>query len=333
MAIASWSREVIAVLVIDAAQVRELLPMRECVPAVAEALRALSGGAVVQPLRPVVPLPGKQAALAMMPAYRADLERAAVKVISVFPNNLGTPWESHQGAVLLFETGNGRLLAVLDAGEITTVRTAAASAVATQALARPEAHRLGLLGSGVQARAHLEAMLLVRRIDHVRVWSRSEERARDFAAWATRHFEATIDVAETARDAVRHRDIVCTVTSAREPVLHGAWLAEGTHVNAVGACVRSARELDAAAVARARLYVDSREAARHEAGDFLLARDEGAVGDEHVVGEIGAVLLGRVPGRRSPAEITLFESLGVGVEDLAAAQLVYEKALASGAAG
>lgn len=318
-------------LVLDGARVRELLPMRECLPVAAEALRALSSGAALQPLRSVVPLPGKQAALGLMPAYRPDDERAGVKVLSVFPTNLGTAYGSHQGAVLLFETEHGRLLAVVDAGAITAIRTAAASAVATQALARLEAHRLGILGSGKQARAHLEAMLLVRRIDHVRVWSRREERARDFAAWATRHFEATIDVAATAREAVRNRDIVCTTTSAREPVLQGAWLAPGTHVNAVGACVPSARELEAAAVARARVFVDSQAAALHEAGDFLLARAEGAVTDAHLVGEIGAVLLGRVPGRRDAAEITLFESLGVAVLDLAAAQHVYDRAVAAGA--
>jgi ornithine cyclodeaminase len=232
--------------------------------------------------------------------------------------------------VLLFETANGRLLAILDASEITAVRTAAVSGVATQALARPEAHRLAILGAGVQARTHLEAMLLVRRIDHVRIWSRSEEHAREFAARATRRYDVTIDVAATAREAVRDRDIVCTTTAAREPILAGAWIARGAHINAVGSSIRSARELDTAAVARSRLYVDRRESALNESGDFLIPKREGSLTDEHIVGELGELLLERVPGRSSADEITLFKSLGIAVEDVAAAHHVYEKAIEHG---
>lgn len=254
---------------------------------------------------------------------------AGVKVITVMPGNHAHGEESHQGLVLLFEQERGRPLALLDATAVTAIRTAAASAVATRALAREDAGDLALLGSGTQARSHLEAMSAVRRLRRVRVWSRNPESARRFAEMGSRGPGLTpeaIEAMPSAREAVEGADLICTVTAATEPVLQGDWIAPGAHVNAVGACTPRARELDGAAVARSRLFVDRRESALAEAGDFLLARSEGAVTDDHILGELGEVLEGRIPGRQSQEEITLFKSLGIAVEDLAAGRHVYRKA-------
>jgi ornithine cyclodeaminase len=231
---------------------------------------------------------------------------------------------------MLFERERGRPLAVLDAASVTAIRTAAASGVATRALARRDAGDLAILGSGTQARSHLVAMRDVRALRRVRVWSRNPESARRFAARESERLGIALEPMASAREAVAGADLICTVTASREPVLEGEWLAPGAHLNAVGACTPAARELDAAAVARSRLYTDCRESALAEAGDFLLARGEGAVTDAHLLGELGELLEGRIPGRRSDDEITLFKSLGIAVEDLAAGRYVYDKALASG---
>ncbi len=319
------------VLLADQALVRSLLPMGECMPIMAEALRALARGDAVLPLRPVMPLPDQRGVLAMMPAWLGNPRVFGLKIISFFPGNLGTPYDCHQGAVLLFDPQDGQLLAILDATSITSIRTAAVSGVATQLLARENARSLAILGSGVQAQSHLDAMLLARRFDHVRVWSRNRDHAVAFAQQSSRRHGITLEVAASVQDAVRAADVICTVTSSREPVLQGDWIPGGAHLNVVGASVRTAREVDAAAVARARLFVDRRESTLAEAGDFLMAKQEGAVGDDHILGELGEVLLGRVPGRRSPDEVTMFKSLGLAVEDLAAAHHVYRHALERGA--
>jgi ornithine cyclodeaminase/alanine dehydrogenase-like protein (mu-crystallin family) len=318
------------VLIVDQDQVRQLLPMGECISLMADTLAALARGEALMPLRQVVTLPDGLGALAAMPAHLSSPSALGIKVITVFPGNHGTAYDSHQGAVLLFETGHGRLLAVMDASSITAIRTAAVSAAATRALARPDAARLALIGAGVQAASHLEAITLVRPVTHVRVWSRDPARVRSFVDRArSRGGEIEVEAAPSARSAVEGADIVCTLTSSREPVVRGEWLRSGAHVNAVGASVRTARELDAAAVARARVFVDRRESASNEAGDLLLARDEGAIGDGHVQGELGDVLIGRLQGRRSAEEITLFKSLGLAVEDVASAHHIHSRALAA----
>ena len=302
--------------------------MRECMDAMRAALAEVSSGRAVLPLRTVVRLPGTSNFFATMPG---GLEHAlGAKVITVFPGNAHTALDSHQGAVLLFDPETGALRAVMDASAITGIRTAAVSGVATELLARPQADDLAILGSGVQAMTHLEAMLLARPIKRVRVWSRTPARSREFATRAEARFQITIECAPTAREAVEGAAIVCTTTASREPVLFGEWLAPGVHVNAVGASVPTARELDTAAVVRARLYVDRRESALTEAGDFLIPRLEGAITDAHIVGELGAVILGSVASRRADDEITLFKSLGIAVEDVASARLLYEKAQATG---
>jgi ornithine cyclodeaminase/alanine dehydrogenase-like protein (mu-crystallin family) len=311
--------------------VAELLPMSVCMRIMTVALQALARGEAVLPLRPVMPLPDKRGALAMMPAWLGDSEVLGLKVISYFPGNLGTPFDTHQGAVLLFDPQHGQLLAIVDASSITAIRTAAVSGVATRVLSRPQARSLAILGSGVQARSHLPAMLEARPFEKITVWSRNTDNANAYKRWAREEHEIEVEVAPTVREAVLDADVVCTVTSSREPILEGKWLANGAHVNAVGSSVRSAREVDTETVVRSRVFVDSRESALAEAGDVLVPLQEGAIGEEHIQGELGSLLLGRITGRRTADEVTLFESLGIAIEDLAAAEHVYRRALATGA--
>ena len=313
-------------LVLTQSDVAHLLPMRDCIGVMADALTALARGEAVLPLRQVLRLPGGTSAFAVMPAYLGAPKAIGAKVITVFPENHGTALDSHQGAVLLFEAEHGSLVAAMDASSITAIRTAAVSGLATRLLAREDATEVAILGTGVQARTHLEAMCAVRPVARVRVWSRDAGAVRAFADRESRRHGIAVEPAPSAREAVTGAAIVCTVTSSREPVLAGEWLAEGTHVNAVGASLPSARELDTAAVLRGRWYVDRRESAVNEAGDFLIPKREGAIGDDHIVGELGELLLGRVPGRSGAAEVTIFKSLGLAIEDVAAAAFVYERA-------
>jgi alanine dehydrogenase len=315
---------------VNQADVPALLPMGECVDVMAKALAGLARGEVLMPLRSVMWLPERVGALGTMPAYAGDRNVMGLKVISVFPGNHGTEFDSHQGAIMLFETKNGRPLAIVDATSVTAIRTAAVSGVATRLLAREGAGDLAILGSGTQARVHLEAMRLVRPIRRVRVWSRNRDHAALFAAREGQRHGLTVETSATAQDAVADADVICTTTSSAEPVLKGEWIAPGAHINAVGSSVPFARELDTTAVVRSRLFVDRRESTVNEAGDFLFPKKEGVIGDDHIQGEIGEVLIGRVPGRRSADEITLFKSLGLAIEDVASAHHVYTKALESG---
>jgi ornithine cyclodeaminase len=222
------------------------------------------------------------------------------------------------------------LLAIVDATSITAIRTAAVSAVATKLLARDDANDLAILGSGTQARTHLEAMLLARPIRRVRVWSQHPENATRFAERESQRHSIKVEVMPDARTAVAGADIICTTTSATQPVLLGEWLTAGAHINAVGSSVPFTRELDTAAIVRAHLFVDRRESTLNEAGDFLFPKKEGAINDEHIRGELGEILLGKIKGRELSEEITLFKSLGLAIEDLASAQYIYTQAQAKG---
>ena len=315
-------------LIINDEAVRRLLPMAECIEVMEVALRTLAGGDAVQPLRTLMRLPQATSLLGMLPGYLGRPEVLGIKVIAFVPANQGTELDTHQGAVMLFDTGNGRLLAVLDATEITGIRTAAVSAVATRHLARADARDLAILGSGTQAETHLEAILLVRPVQRVRVWSHIQENAQRFARRASGRHGLEVEPINTAREAVEGADIICTVTAAREPILRGAWITPGAHINAVGACLAATRELDTEAVAAARLFVDRRESALNESGDLLIPRSEGRLGDDHIRGELGEVVSGAVTGRSADDEVTLFESLGLAIEDLAAAHHIFEKATA-----
>ncbi len=314
-------------LIITQDEVRELLPMTDCIEAVRRAMIAYSTGEAVQPLRDVLWLPDRRGALGSMPAYMAPSAAMGTKVISIFPANTNTPYDAHQGVVLLFETEFGRLLAIVDATEMTAVRTAAASAVATDALARSDTTVLAILGTGAQAVSHLEAIPLVRDITQIRIWGRDRAKAEHVAAQAPR--PAT--VAPTVADAVDGADVICTVTAATAPILTGDLVTPGAHINAVGSATPTAREVDTATIVGSRVFTDSMESALAEAGDLVIPLTEGAIDADHIIGEVGAVLAGRIPGRRSTDDITLFESLGIGVEDVAATRLVYDRAVARGA--
>lgn len=314
------------VLILNKREINSLLPMPKCIELMEAALASLARGEVVLPLRPVLRIPDSPNAFALMPAYSAAIQAIGAKLITVYPANHGTELDSHQGAVLLFDSRRGNLLAMLDAASITAIRTAAVSGVATRLLANPDAKILAILGSGVQARTHIDAMLAVRPFQAVRVWSRSQAHARTLAADLKNALDVTIEVAADAASAVQGADVVCTVTAAREPVLQGEWLRPGMHVNAVGASIPTARELDSEAVRRARLFVDRRESALAEAGDIILPMREGVIGADHIVAEIGDLLTNAGPGRRHRDEITLFKSLGIAVEDLACAHHLHERA-------
>jgi ornithine cyclodeaminase len=321
-----------SVLFLNRQDVESLLPYGECIEVMAGALAALARGEALQPLRTAHWVPDRRGLVVAMPGglFAGGDDVLGVKVLTVFPGNAAHGEESHQGAVLLFEAERGRPLAFLDASSITAIRTAAVSALATRLLAREEAADLAILGTGVQARTHLAALREVRPLRRVRVWSRDPANARRFAAAESARHGLAVEPAASAREAVAGAEIICTVSAAVEPILHGDWIAPGAHVNAVGACTPNARELDTAAVVRSRLFVDRRESALHEPGEILTPLREGAIGEDHILGEIGELLIGKVVGRRDARDVTLFESLGVTVEDLAAARHVYRQALERG---
>ncbi|MBK6486661.1 MAG: ornithine cyclodeaminase family protein [Gemmatimonadetes bacterium] len=316
-------------LIVPHADVEQLLPMPACIDVMADALAATARGDALLPLRQVLRLHSGRDAFAVMPAILGSAIGA--KVIAVFPGNDATPYESHMGVILYFDDTHGRLLAIIDASSVTAIRTAAVSGLATRLLAVPNASRLAILGAGVQAMTHLEAMMAVRPIRELRIWSRGEARRDQLAAWGRTRFGIDIVPCDSAEEAVRDAQVICTVTASRDPVLHGRWVAPGAHINAVGASIASARELDTEAVVQARLYVDRRESAMHEAGDFLIPRAEEAIDNSHIVGELGELVLCSVAGRSDDRERTIFKSLGLAVEDVASARFIYQQALATGA--
>jgi len=296
-------------MTLDEAAVRSLLTMQELIPVMSRALADLSSGKVVQPVRVMVPVAEHQGFMGVMPAYGGAL---GAKLVTFYPNNTGL--HTHHALILLFRPETGEPLVTMDGRLITEMRTAAVSAVATQHLARRTASVLAILGSGVQARSHLEAIRLVRELQDVRVWS-----PRNARAFADRH---SVRATASAEEAVRGADLIVVASTSMTPVLEGAWLSPGTHINAVGAPRPTWRELDDDALAKSRIYVESREAATRESGDVIAAGK--------VFAEIGEVVSGAQPGRKSEDEITLFKSVGVAVEDIASADLVYRKAVQSG---
>jgi len=293
-------------MILDEGAVRALLRMEDLIPVMASALADLSSGKVVQPMRVMVPIADHGGFLGLMPAYGGAL---GAKLVTFYPNNQGVP--THHAVIVLFRPETGEPLVTMDGRLITEMRTAAVSAVATKCLARPEASVLGMLGAGVQARSHLEALRLVRTFREIRVWS--PRNARAFAK------EFGIRAVASAAEAVRGADVVVVATTSQTPVLLGEWLSAGTHINAVGAPRPTWRELDDAVLRTARIYVESREAATRESGDVIAAGQ--------VYAEIGEVVTGAKRGRESAGEITLFKSVGVAIEDVATAELVYRKAL------
>ncbi|TMG15817.1 MAG: ornithine cyclodeaminase family protein [Chloroflexi bacterium] len=318
------------VLVLNGEEVTRLLPMSECIQVMRDALTALARGEALVPLRMIMRVPGASGFVGVMPGYIAPGERRdgalGLKAVLVFPANVKRGIDTHQGAVLLFEADTGRLSALLDGGAITAIRTAAVSGVATDLLARPDSVELAILGAGVQARTHVEAIAAVRPLRRVRIWSRNPERAAALALEQTSRFNFPVEAEASAEAAVRGADIVATVTASAEPILQRGWLKEGVHINAVGSSIPTSREIDTSTMAAARLFVDRRESALAEAGDLLIPMLEGAVRNDHVQAELGEVLTGKNPGRRSPRELTLFKSLGLAVEDVASAAYVVRRA-------
>ena len=316
------------ILVLDNVQIRDLLPMRDCIELMADALSALARGEVFQPLRTIIRPPEARGLLGLMPAYRTG-ERGAfgMKAICVFPENPAKGKDAHQGAVMLFSRETGELIALMNASEITAIRTAAVSAVATRLLAREDAHELAIIGAGVQARTHLAALDSVRPIKKARVACRNIEHAHELMRELQPRFSFPIEAVRTNEEAVRGADLIVTATSSQQPVLSKDWISSGAHVNAIGTHSPNSREIDSATMAAARIFVDRRESALNESGDYLLAAREGVINADSIVGELGELLIGTKGGRNSVDEITLFKSLGLAIEDVACAEYLYEKAM------
>ncbi|HZM85621.1 MAG TPA: ornithine cyclodeaminase family protein [Blastocatellia bacterium] len=315
------------VLILTQAEVDDLLPVNECIPVMAEALSDLARGNVFQPLRMIVAPPGAEGDMALMPSYRSgELAAYAVKTVCVFPQNPQRGLDAHQGSVMLFSADTGELVALMNASAITAIRTAAVSGVATQVLAREDAGELAIIGSGVQARRHIDVMACVRPIRRARVASAKFENAKKFAAELGARFDFPIEPVEDVESAVRGADLIVTATTAAEPILKREWISPGAHLNVVGSSIPRTREVDSATMAAASLFVDRRESTINEGGDYLFALRDGAIGPDHIRAEIGEILVGLRTGRTSRDEITLFKSLGLAIEDLASADYLYRKA-------
>jgi alanine dehydrogenase len=276
-------------------------------------------------LRNIMWLPDKQGLLGMMPGYATDPAVMGIKTITVFFGNRDLGLPSHQGVVILFDAKQGQPLMIFDALEITAIRTAAASALATKLLSKENSETMAIIGSGEQAERHLESILLVRKIKTVNVWSKTEKKAIAFVEKNNNKYSAVISVSTSAEQAVKNADIICTVTSASEPVVKGEWLKPGAHVNAVGSSTASKRELDSEAILRGKLFTDCYESIFNEAGDFLIPKKQGLIGDDHVKADLGEVLTGMKKGREGDEEITIFKSLGIASEDIFSAYHIYKK--------
>jgi ornithine cyclodeaminase/alanine dehydrogenase-like protein (mu-crystallin family) len=313
-------------LVLNQEEVERLLDMEGCIGAMEGALAALARGEVHVPLRTVVSPQDEPSLLGLMPAHRAgDTPLYSLKTVAVFPDNPKRGLDAHQGTVTLFDGETGEVRVLMNASAITAIRTAAVSAVATRVLAHEDTHVLAILGAGVQARSHLEALPLVRSFDRVLIYSRTREHAQALAD------ETGAEAVASAEEAVSDADVVVTATSSAEPVLERGWLKPGVHVNAVGGRPPQMTELDSATIADSAFFVDRRESAEAEAGDYRMALESGAIGPDHIRAELGEVVIGAKPGRTSDDELTVFRSLGLAVEDLAAAEYVVRRARETGA--
>lgn len=317
-------------LLLTESDVRQLVDLDDLADTMARALVAYSTGAVSQPVRAVVEIAPRRAFLAAMPAYLADPPALGAKLVTVYPENDRRGLPSHLATILFFDPETGALAALMDGRYLTETRTAAVSAVSVRALAAPGPAVLTILGSGVQARSHLDAIARVRPLREVRVYSPTAAHRERFAREAARRTTAPVIAASSAEAALRGATVVVVATSATTPVVRSDWVADGAHLCAVGACRPTYQELDSILVARARVFVDSRAGALTEAGDLLIPIHEGRIGPDHIAAELGEVLAGRASGRTSPGEVTLFKSLGMAVEDVAAAELVYRLACERG---
>ena len=317
-------------LVLSEAEVRRVLPMRDLIETMERALVEFSAGRVQQPLRSVLQVGPAHAFFGVMPAFIPANGALGTKLVTVFGSNAAIGLPTHLATIVMLDAATGQLLAVMDGRYVTEARTAAVSAVSVKLLARPDAATLALIGSGVQARSHLEALGHVRSLREVRVWSPRGESRRAFVSDMQPQSRAPIAEAASARDAVAGADLVVLATASREPVIFADWIGAGTHICAVGACRPDQREMESRLVRRARVFVDSRTAALAEAGDLVIPINEGTITAAHIAGELGQLAGGQVTGRSSGDEVTIFKSLGLAVEDVAAADLVLARAKAQG---
>jgi ornithine cyclodeaminase/alanine dehydrogenase-like protein (mu-crystallin family) len=314
-----------AIRYIGTEEIARRLTYEVCIPLVRDAMIAFSRGETLQTLRAIIPLADGRA-FGVMPGAMGERAPFGAKILSVYPDNFAKRVQSHQGVVLLFDPDSGAPVCILHAGEITAIRTAAASAVATDALARKDASRLAILGYGEQAATHARAIAKVRHLTAITVWGRSAERAGAFADRMTAELGIPVTAASDARTCVAEADMICTVTAARAPILLGAWVKPGTHVNLVGSSIPGPVEVDDDFVAGSRFFVDSREGVMRQGAEFLHAKAAGLIGDDHILGEIGQVLAGDVEGRISDGDVTAYKSLGHVVQDLATGWWLYSDA-------
>jgi ornithine cyclodeaminase/alanine dehydrogenase len=314
-------------LVISEQQVRGLVDIDELIEALEKAHLQYSTGRAVMPVRLVVPLPAIQGRITSMPGFLTDDKALGMKVVTYFQQNPTRDLPAILATIMLFSAATGKIIAIMDGSYVTAIRTACASAMATKILANLESKVVGILGAGVQARAHIEALTRVRNIGVFKIYSPSGVSAAKLKEEMSGRINSAIEVVSSAEQAVRDADLVVTVTTAKEPIIKADWLKPGTHVNAVGSHRPDLRELDGATLARAKVIVDSREAIMAECGDILLAIDERSIAPSAVHAEIAEVLAGTKPGRTDESEITLYKSVGIAIQDVAAAHLIYNKAL------
>lgn len=309
--------------IIEQEEVRRLLQPKDCIELMKDALTGLESGKYAQPPRLITIMPNT-AKFGFMPAYVGDYFGA--KVLSAFAPNMGTKYPSHIGYVMLFESAHSTVAGLIDAGSITEIRTGAVSAAATDVCARKDAHRLALIGAGAQARSHLAAIREVRQITAVTVYDLFPQASERFAEQMQQKYDIPVTVCESVQEAVKDADIICTVTPSKDPLLTAAMVKPGTHINAVGTFTPATREVSSDLVAASRLYSDQTEATKRESGEYLIPLKEGLITEDHIVGSIGEVLLGKAPGRTDDSQITIFDALGLAIEDVACAKYVYERA-------
>lgn len=302
--------------IIEAAEARERLDMKTCIELMRKAFIALEDGTAMQPLRSVNVIPHGNS-FGFMPAYLGDNDYFGAKVITAFHENIGTEYPSHMGYVMMFESVHGSFVGMADCAVITEVRTGAVSGVATDLLAREDAKKLAIIGAGAQARSHMEAMMIVRPgIESVNVYDIRPEAGEKFADEMRRKFDISVTVCSNVKEAVLDADIICTVTPSKEAYLQKDWIKKGAHINAVGTFTPTTREITSDLVAASKLYADQIAAMKKEAGEYLIPLSEGKIGEDHIIGSIGEVLLGKAPARESAEEITLFDALGLAIEDV-----------------
>lgn len=312
--------------IITESQVEKHLSTPECIEAMRAAMIAVSNGDVHLPIRQFMPIEGAPGKMAIMPGVIGKPYCFGIKLVCKYDRDASSPYGTHVGMVLVFDAKEGLPLAMIEGSSLTAIRTAAASALATDLLARKDAGNLLVIGCGEQARRHIHSMRAVRDLKSVTVWGRNEERAAEFAKDVSETEELPVSVATSLESAVRDSDLICTTTSSKEPILNGNWLSPGAHVNLVGSAIPTTAEADETCVTRSKFFVDYRPAAMAAAGELLRAIENNAVNESHIAAEIGEVAMGSKPARENEDEITLYKSLGVSAQDLAAAHILYEKA-------